>query len=76
MEYVKTIKDERGKVNITVKLVTFLYGPDAEGNRFRYDVSVSCTPPGKRIERYGYNDIVTADEIKSAKMELWNLIKP
>ena len=76
MEYEKIIKDERGKLRIHVRFVSFDYDwTDKNGNRFRYDVTVWHTKKGKRTEIVSH-EIATDYEIWSAKMELWELIKP
>jgi hypothetical protein len=76
MTYTKTIKDERGTVNITVKLWHDMFGgTDKQGNLFRYDVSVSHKEPKKRTEIWDMS-IATPQEILDAKLEYWNLIKP
>ena len=75
MIYEKFIKDERGRVRIEVKFVTFSYGTDLNGNYFRYDIGVYYTKPKKRTEIWD-NGIATPEEIHQSKMELWSLIKP
>lgn len=76
MKYEKIIKDERGRIRFQVRFVSFDYDwTDRDGNRFRYDVTVWHAPKGKRTEIVN-PEIATPDEIFSAKMELWNLIKP
>lgn len=76
MEYTKTIKDHRGTVKVIVKLVTFgHYGKDINGNEYRYDVRTTVILPRKRTEIYD-NTIATQEEILSAKLELWQIIKP
>lgn len=76
MEYTKVIKDERGKVEITVKLVTFLYGQtDKNGNKYRYDVTVMHTKPKHRTSYVNMN-MATIQEIEDTALELWQSIKP
>jgi hypothetical protein len=76
MQHEKIIKDGRGTVTIIVKLVTFNYRMrDAQDNEFRYDVSVSVKAPRKKNEVYDIS-AATDVEIWSAKMELWEKLKP
>ena len=70
MEHTKTIKDERGTINIYVKLWI-----DQWKKAHRYDVRVGHIAPRKRTE-YFNDDVATPEEIQAAKMEFWNLIKP
>ena len=69
------IKDERGTINITVQLVTFTHGTDIKGNQYRYDISERTTPKGKRKPILNTN-LATPEEIKKAKLMLWESIKP
>jgi len=76
MEYNLFIKDERGKLRIQVCLFTdrhFRVGNN--GEYYRYDVTVWHTPPKKRSETVSHG-IATEAEIREAKTNLWNLIKP
>ena len=67
MIHEKFIKDERGKIRITVTLVIFNYGgTDNEGNKFRYDIRQSLIPPKKRNEIWS-TDICTPEEISFSK---------
>ena len=77
MTYEKIIKDSRGKIRISVCLITDRYFIlDKVNNRnWRYDVSVWHILPKKRTE-YINSTIATDAEILEAKMELHNLIKP
>jgi len=76
MEHTKIIKDERGKVEITVKLITFLYGQtDKNGNKFRYDITVMHTKPKHRTSYLNMN-MATIQEIEQTSIELWQLLNP
>jgi hypothetical protein len=76
MEHTKVIKDQRGKIEITAKLVTFSFGQkDKSGNKFRYDIVVMHTKPKHRTSYVNMN-IATIKEIEDAALELWQLIKP
>lgn len=79
MKHSKTFKKEEGKVIVDVSLwiSSFDWETDGEGNAFRYDVSISFIPKGKRKQQFGdHEHRVTKDEIHEAKMEFWNNIKP
>ena len=75
MQHTKTIKDERGKVEINVRFVSMGYFPDINGNFFRYDVLVWHTAKGLRKPLQD-GECATPEEILAAKTELWHKIKP
>lgn len=76
MLHEKFIKDYRGSIRIEVNLITFRFGQtDIKGNHFRYDTIVWHKAPRKKNEIQNF-DIAAPHEILSAKMELWDLIKP
>ncbi len=80
MQYIKTIIDERGKVEINVALwVTDQFNrKDASGSLFRYDTFTMVTPKGKRKAIYSPDGahVATDAEILQAKTELWESLKP
>jgi len=78
MQYTHTIKDERGKIEITITLATFSYRlTDNNGNQYRYDIRISHTPKGKKKPIYSNTNPIVADaEILEVKTLLWESIKP
>jgi len=75
MIHIKTIKDDRGKVEIRVSLVDMGYVFEETVN-VRYTVSVYVTPKGKRKNKGIDVSFCSPKEILDAKLELWNLLKP
>ena len=75
MIHIKTIKDDRGKIEIRVSLVDMCRYFEEKVD-IRYDVSVYVTPKGKRKNRSIDISFMSPHEIMQAKMELWNKLKP
>ena len=67
MTHVKVITDERGTVNIEVRLIANLF------DSVRYAVHAYCTDDDGV---YCNSATVTPEEIQQAKTELWLKLKP
>jgi len=75
MIHIKTIKDDRGKIEIRVTLIDMSYFMQ-EITDIRYDVSVYVTPKNKHRNTRIDNSFCSEKEIMDAKLELWNKLKP
>lgn len=75
MIHTKKIKDHRGIVRICISLFVYDTRPSVYGEWFQYYVSVWHTPKGKRSGTFS-PEIATEEEIQTAKIELWEKLKP
>ena len=76
MTHKKIIKRKNGDtVRIEVKFYDYNNYKDHHGNIFRYEVDVTIRLKGEKA--WDYEDTAaTPDEIHTAKLELWELLKP
>lgn len=75
MTHKKIIKRENGDtVQIQVRFYEILYTGGYQGNKFRYDASVYIRSKGRIWQLH--DTAATPEEIHTAKLELWELLKP